>query len=375
MKITIVVPDATRDCPIPELLDALWSELGPAGAPEANMTLLIGLGMHRMLNGAEIAKLLRDWATCCPVEQSSGNDPFQYRDLESVPRDITGLPEEIPVRIHRRALDCDLLLAIGLVEPHQLAGFSGGRKTVAIGCADSDTIGRLHGPLVLEHVGTRLGNLEGNPLHAALEWIAARANLRFVVNVAENGQGHVIGVACGEPGAVLSHLVQTGAPYFSSSIPPGPYDAVFAGVPPPKDANLYQATRAQTYVAFAREPLLREQGWIVSAASCPEGAGQGPGELGFLRIMQGGSHPKEVLTQLRTRPYQAGGQRAFLVAKALLHHRLMMVGMRDPELARACHLIGPNDAREAMAVLRPALGADARVLVVPNALAVMPIPD
>ena len=375
MKITIVVPDATRACPTPQLLDALWTELEPAGVRERDMTLLVALGMHRRLSDAEIATLLRDWAGRCPVDQATGADTFHYRDLGSVPRDITGLPEDVPVRMHRRVLECDLLLAAGLVEPHQLAGFSGGRKTVAIGCASSDTIGHLHGPVMLEHVGTRLGNLEGNPLHAALEWIAARANLQFVINVAENGQGQLIGVACGEPGAVLRHLVRTGAPYFTSRVAPGPYDAVFAGVPPPKDANLYQATRAQTYVAFAREPLVREEGWIVSAAACVEGAGLGPGETEFLELMKDGPNPAGVMTRLRTRHYQAGGQRAFLVAKALLHHRLMMVGMRDPALARACHLAGPADAREAMAVLMPALGADARVLVVPNALGVMPISD
>jgi len=373
MKITIVVPDATRDCPTAELLDALWSELEPAGVHEADVTLLIALGMHRKINDAEIATLVRDWATRCSVEQASGIDSSQYRDIGSVPREIMGLPEEIPVRMHRRALECDLLLAIGLVEPHQLAGYSGGRKTVAIGCASSDTIGCLHGPLMLEHAGTRLGQLEANPLHAALEWIAARANLKFVMNVAEDGQGQWIDVACGEPETVLRHLVRRGAPYFTSSVPPGPYDAVFAGVPPPKDANLYQATRAQTYVAFAREPLVREEGWIVSAASCVEGAGRGPGETEFLELMQDGSNPAAVITRLRSRPYKAGGQRAFLVAKALMHHRLMMVGMRDPALARTCHMIGANDAREAMAVLVPALGAEARVLVVPNALSVMPI--
>jgi lactate racemase len=185
----------------------------------------------------------------------------------------------------------------------------------------------------------------------------------------------LIGVACGEPGAVLRHLVRTGAPYFTSRVAPGPYDAVFAGVPPPKDANLYQATRAQTYVAFAREPLVREEGWIVSAASCVEGAGLGPGEVEFLELIREGSNAKDVLTRLRSHPYKAGGQRAFLVAKALMHHRLMMVGLKDPALANECHMLGATDAREAMDVIVPSLGEDARVLVVPNALGVMPISD
>ena len=375
LRITIVVPDATRACPTPALLDALWSELDPAGVRASDLTLLVGLGMHRLLSETEIAALVGHWATRCTVEQAFGKEGDQYRDIGSVPREITGFGEEIPVRLHARVLDCDLLLAIGLIEPHQLAGYSGGRKTVAIGCASSETIGRLHGPLVLEHAGTRLGTLHGNPLHAALEWIAERARLRFVINVAEDGDGCPLGVACGPPRDVLERLVRTAGPFFSSRVAPGPYDAVFAGVPPPKDVNLYQSTRAQTYVAFARAPLVREEGWIVSAAECVEGAGRGPGETEFLEIMVEGKNPADIVRRLRTRSYEAGGQRAFLVAKALLHHRLMMVGMQDPHLARRCHLVAAADAREAMDMLVPALGADARVLVMPNALGVMPVTE
>jgi nickel-dependent lactate racemase len=374
-RITIVVPDATRACPTPALLDALWNELAPAGVRESNLTLLIGLGRHRVLSETEVAALLAQWATRCPVEQASGEDVEHYRDLGSVPREITGLAEDIPVRLHARALDCDLLLAIGLVEPHQLAGYSGGRKTVAIGCASAETIGRLHGPLVLEHAGTRLGTLDGNPLHAALEWIAERARLRFVINVAEDGDGRPLEIACGPPRDVLERLVQMAGPYVSSRVAPGPYDAIFAGVPPPKDVNLYQATRAQTYVAFAREPLVREGGWIISAAECVEGAGRGPGETEFLELMQDGKNPQDIVRRLRAGAYEAGGQRAFLVAKALLHHRLMMVGMQDPGIARRCHLVAARDAREAMDVIVPALGVEARVLVVPNALGVMPVTE
>ena len=372
MRVTIVVPDATRACPTPALLDALWTELDAAGVRESALTLLIALGMHRRLNEAEVELLLGDWSARCLVEQASAEETEEYRELGVLPPEITGLSEEIPVRLHRSVFDCDLLLAIGLVEPHQLAGFSGGRKTVAIGCASSYTIGRLHEPLLIEQ--SRLGKLEGNPLHAALEWIAEHASLRFVINVAEDGDGSVLAVACGPPKDVLEHLVRRAEPYVSVRVPQGPYDAVFAGVAPPKDANLYQATRAQTYVAFARDPLLREEGWIVSAAGCPEGAGRGPGESEFLELMKEGSSPEAIVRRLRAGRYKAGGQRAFLVAKALLHHRLMMVGMQDPKVGRRCHIEAPLNATEAMALLLPALGADARVLVVPNALGVLPIP-
>ena len=374
MRITIVVPDATRACPTPLLLDALWPELSAAGVAESQITLLVALGMHRRLSTPELAKLLREWTARCRIEQAQGNDASDYRKIGDVPPSVTGLSASIPVGLHPLVLDCDLLIGIGLVEPHQLAGFSGGRKTVAIGCASSETIAELHAPALLEHASARLGNLARNPLHLALEWIAEQSGLRFVLNIAESGDGRVYAAAAGLPGPVLATLVKLGEPYFWSRVPEGPYDAVFAGVPPPKDANLYQASRAQTYVAFARKPLVRDGGWIVTAAGCDEGAGAGPGELEFKKLMQGGVSPEDILARLRVTPYHAGGQRAFLVAKAMMRHRLMMVGMRDPTLGRSCHFDTAAEAREAMSRLEASLGADARVLVVPNALGVMPVP-
>ncbi|HET9232519.1 MAG TPA: hypothetical protein VFP10_00060, partial [Candidatus Eisenbacteria bacterium] len=85
--------------------------------------------------------------------------------------------------------------------------------------------------------------------------------------------------------------------------------------------------------------------------------------------------PEDIVARLRVTPYQAGGQRAFLVAKAMLRHRLMMVGMREPEVGRSCHFETADDAQEAMSYLVASLGAHARVLVVPNALGVLPIPE
>ncbi|HET9234953.1 MAG TPA: lactate racemase domain-containing protein, partial [Candidatus Eisenbacteria bacterium] len=129
MRITIVVPDATRACPTPQLLDALFTELSAAGIRESDLLLLVALGMHRRLEESEVATLLRNWAFRCEIDQAQGNDATSYEMVGDMPPATTGL-EAIPVRLHRRALNCDLLIAIGLVEPHQLAGFSGGCKTV-----------------------------------------------------------------------------------------------------------------------------------------------------------------------------------------------------------------------------------------------------
>lgn len=374
MRVTVVVPDQTRACPTAALLPILLAELARGGVRESDVTVVIALGMHRKLRPAERSDLLGTGATRLHVEEAQGSEAAHYRDLGALAPEESGLPQSVPIRVHPRTQECGLLLSLGLVEPHQYAGWSGGRKTVAVGCAAAETIAAFHGSAVLEHPGTRLGALEGNPLHRALEATARRAGLRFVLNLALNGEGRTVAVAAGEPGAVLVDLVERALPYVQCLVDSEPYDAVFAGVGAPKDVNLYQTSRALTYIAFAREPLVRDGGWIVTAARCPENAGHGPAEEEFRRNMQAGTSAEAVLDHLRRGGFQAGGQRAFLVSKALRRYRMMVVGAQDPAMIRSCHLETAPDADTAMSRITATSRADARVLLVPGALATLPVP-
>jgi len=376
-RVTLVVPDATRLCPSRVLVPLLLEELARGGVREEDVTVLVGLGMHRPTTAAERLAILGDFASRLRVLDASGADPDSYVDLGTLETSATvpPLPEPVPMRLHRRVTECDLLISTGVVEPHQYAGFSGGRKTVAIGCAGRETIGVLHGIEFLEHPGTRLGSIEGNPVHLALTEIARRAGVQFVVNVALNAEGVVIDLAAGAPEAVLETLVASLNRIVWTPVGREPFPVVLAGVGRPKDANLYQASRALTYLAFSPRPVLAEVAWVVLSAACPEGAGRGPGEVEFLERMRAGSSPKEVLTLLRRRGFGAGGQRAFMVAKALERFRCLVVGTADPEVVAACHMTSRSTLAEALDFLGERLGPQVRALVVEHALATLPTPD
>src|SRR4029078_6731841 len=92
-------------------------------------------------------------------------------------------------------------------EPHQSAGWSGGRKTVAIGCCGEPTITATHGMRFLEDPGVRLGKIDGNPFHETVNDIAGRAGLRFFLNVVTDDQGEVVTVEAGAPDEVLQALI------------------------------------------------------------------------------------------------------------------------------------------------------------------------
>ncbi len=371
MRITIAVTDATRPVPNEAFLDAIFDALDAGGVHRKDVTLLIALGMHRRTTEPERLELLGHWAERVRVRDAQGADPDTYRFLGHL--EVEDLPATVPVHLHEAVLDCDLLLATGIVEPHQYAGFSGARKTVAIGCAGRETIGALHGIPFLEAPGTRLGRLDGNPLHRALTAIAERAGLGWVLNVARSASGTPIAVASGDPSAVLEDLVSRLEPTTFVPVEGPPFDLVVAGVGAPKDANLYQASRALTYLAFAPRPVIRSGGWVLIPAPAQEGAGEGPGEREFLEACRRAETPASMLESLREKGFGAGGQRAFMVGKALAQTHCGIVGALHPDTVRACHLSPFEDPAAAIRAVARTLDSSARVLVVPHALATIPL--
>ena len=359
-KVCIVFTDATRDVPDDILVGALLRQLTRAGIRCEDILLLCGVGMHRPSTPQEKqAKLGAEIARGYRVLDSCATD----RDALVCLGDHDG----VPLWVNRLAVGADLLIATGVVEPHQYAGYSGGRKTVAVGAGGEDTIAATHSPAMIEREGVRLGNTEGNPFHEALEESARRAGLRFIINVVRDAHGQVIAVAAGAPEAAFAHLVRQARPLYEVSLD-RKFDIVVAGVGHPKDANLYQASRAVTYVSLAPRQVLKPGGVVIVPAPCQEGVGQGLGEQRFAEAMSGAASAAGVVEALKDKVTLAGEQRAYLLAKALQDCRAIFVGASNPADVRACHMTPCASMGEALALARAWTRRDADVLVVPHSL-------
>ncbi len=267
--------------------------------------------------------------------------------------------------------ESDLVIATGVVEPHQFAGYSGGGKTVVIGCGSEETIGLTHGPQYLDHPGVRLGQIAHNPFQQFVRDAAQAIGLKFVVNVVLDGEGQAIAVQAGEPIAVHDALVATARSVYEVPIEQQ-YDAVIAQVDPPKDLSLYQASRAATYVGLSATPPIRDNGVIIVAARCPEGAGQGRGEQRFFTALSQASDLRQLLARYRRDGCQAGEQRAYMLAQVLLNYDVVVAGSQCPQVVEACHLIAASSLDEAIEHARGRLGPAAQVLYLPHPLQTIP---
>src|SRR6478735_8422832 len=332
----IAVTDATRDCPDHLLVPPMLDELHAAGFPDEAITILVAVGTHRASTDAEKRAKLGDAIVdrYRVVDHDAANDD----GLATLPEPVDGLI----FRINREAMEAGILLSTGRVEPHQYAGFSGGGKTVAIGCASEEVIVATHGPEMLDRPGVRLAELETNPFQEAVRAVARTANVAFVANCVLDDEGLIVDIA-------------------------------IAGVGAPKDANLYQASRAATYLQYAPTPVVRPGGAIILPATCPEGAGEGAGERRFFDSMTTGETPAEIVKRIKRDGIRPGEQRAYIVASVLASITVIVVGMEQPDIARRMGFGTAESIESALEMALQITGKPARAVIVPHALMTLPI--
>ncbi|MDO9085270.1 MAG: nickel-dependent lactate racemase [Anaerolineaceae bacterium] len=365
-RVCIVFTDITRASPDHLLVPAILKELEIAGVNDQDITLLCGIGMHRpsSLDEKDI-KLGKDIVARYRVIDNEPQNPDALVDMG-----IT--PGGVPVFLHRAVVETDLLIGTGIVEPHQYAGYSGGRKTVAVGAAGEALIAHTHGPAFIDNPGTRLGQIEGNPFHEAISEAARRANLRFILNVVLNDDKHILRVSAGEPELTFHDLVNFAKTVYEVPIYKQ-FDIAIGGVGFPKDANLYQASRAPSYLYFAPTPVIRPGGFFIIPARCEEGAGAGVGEQRFLAAMRDAPDIQFILDDARRNGYPPGQQRAFVMAKVLENTNVIIVGSECPDLIADCKMIPAATMQEALEIASSSLGTNCDVLIVPHAMQTLPV--
>jgi nickel-dependent lactate racemase len=365
-RVCIVFTDSTRACPDDLLVPPVLSELKAGGVRDKDITLLCGIGMHRPSTHAEkIAKLGADIVSRYRVIDSEPQNPDALVDLGKT-------DSGVPISIHRTAVESDLVIATGIVEPHQYAGYSGGFKTLAVGAAGEALITHTHGPFFLDHEGTRLGRIEGNPFQEAVREAASRVGLQFIVNVVLDDDKRLLRIAAGRPDETFGELVRFARSVYEVSIP-CQYDIVIGGAGFPKDSNLYQASRVASYLFFAPTCIIRPGGYIIIPAPCEEGAGSGTGEQRFYSAMREAPDVHTILEDARRNGYPAGQQRAFVLAKVLEKSRVIVVASKCPDVVAACKMIPAESMDEALRIAAGELGLSCEVLIVPHALVTLPV--
>lgn len=262
----IVVCDVTRPVPNPVLMPPIVETLEAAGIPRERITILIATGTHRPNTGPELEAMLGPGvvSTCRVVNHvCTDADSQRYLGMSS---------NGVPVYLDHTYCDADLKLTVGLIEPHFMAGFSGGRKLIMPGIAALETVQAWHSPRFLEHSNATCGVVDGNPVHEESLAIAKMVRPDMIVDVTLDEQNRITGVFAGDLEEAWRAGVAFALAHVRSSVAE-PVDIVVttcAGAP--LDATFYQTVKGMVGAL----PIVKPGGSIVIASECAEGIGSDP---------------------------------------------------------------------------------------------------
>lgn len=356
---TIIISDHTRPVPSKDILPPMLAELRQ-GNPDIAITLLVATGFHRLTTKAElVSKLGQEIAE---KETIVVHDAFNAES--NIPIGI--LPSDAPLVIDRVAVETDLLIAEGFIEPHFFAGFSGGRKSVLPGVCDRTTVLGNHCGAFIASEFARTGILENNPLHIDMVAAAEMAKLQYIVNVVIDEEKKTVAAFAGdfkaahEAGvAFLRQFCEVDA--ISGDI------VITSNGGAPLDQNVYQSVKGLT----AAEASAKEGAVLIMCASLSDGTG---GE-GFYQSLKNCESPATHFAQCAATPQNEtipDQWESQILARILMKHPVIFVSRPEMEKTlREMKLDYAPTLEEALAKAKAIKGEDAKITLIPNGISVM----
>jgi nickel-dependent lactate racemase len=317
-SVLILVDDNTRLTPTRAILPLLLEELAAGGLRGEAIRFMVAAGTHRPMTETE--KTGKYGPDICRNYEILDHRWDDEGTLVSIDAPVTG----IPIRVNRAVLEAGLLIGVGHIVPHPVAGFSGGGKIVQPGVCGAATTAETHWHATRYPMEEIMG-VADNPVRLQMEAVARAAGLDAIVNAVQDAAGRLVRVVAGD--IVQAHRAGTGlARQLYGAQLPGVADIAVVDAYP-NDQDMWQADKAIGVGGMA----VRRGGVIVVVAACPDGISPEHPEL-----LEYGFRPYAEIQQLA-----ASGQMRDQVAAS----ELAYTGRIAAEQAR-CILVSPGITRE-----------------------------
>ncbi|MCH2202902.1 MAG: nickel-dependent lactate racemase [Fuerstiella sp.] len=310
-SVCIAVCDITRPVPNHLFLRPVVETLIHSGVPAENITILVATGLHRPNEGEELKELIGDpWV----LKNVSVRNHYARRDEDHVTLGTTSTRNTV-VRLDRRFVEADLRIATGLVEPHFMAGYSGGRKVIAPGLAHAETITTFHSARFMDDSAATSCNMDGNPLHEEQLEIVKMLGGALAINTVLSEDRQLSHINFGE--IVQSHqaAVDYVRKFCELSVPRRFQTVVTSSAGYPLDKTYYQTIKGMVCAMDILEP----GGDLIIVSECSEGMGSSEfidaqrrlldlGSEAFMNGILQKSHAAidEWQTQMQTKPMRVG---------------------------------------------------------------------
>lgn len=351
-RLAVVIPDITRALPNERLLGWLFGEL--SHVPRENITIISGTGTHRAntteewlaMVGEPIYRTFRCIDHRCDDADSlayAGDSPFGY-----------------PVHFNRAYVEADRRIIMGFIEPHFMAGFSGGYKAVLPGIAGVDAIMHYHSAANIGHPRSTWGIIGENPTQEHIRAGGSLLPVDFCINVTLDNALRITGFFCGDVPA--AHEAGCAFCKETAMIPcerPFPV-VVTSNSGYPLDQNLYQCVKGMSAAAQVVEP----GGLILIAGACNDGF---PEHGNFKRLLYGHESPKALLDTILSPGFHCRDQwQVQILANILLKARIGLYSGLPADAVRKAHLEPVEDLSAAFQAACSELPENATVAVLPE---------
>lgn len=334
-KVVIIASDHTRPVPSKVIIPLVLNEIR-RGNPNADITILIASGLHRKTTNKELEEKFGD--EICKNEKIIIHDCDDYKNMA----DLGILPSGGKLLIHKTAVDSDLLLAEGFIEPHFFAGFSGGRKSVLPGIASRETVMYNHNSAFINSPYARAGILANNPIHQDMLYAAERAKLAFIINVIIDADHNPIYAVAGD--YKKAHL--KGCAFLKKHCLAKSEEAdivITTNGGYPLDQNIYQSVKGMT----TAESAVRKKGVIVMLSKCSDGTG---GATFYSTFKNEKNLNKMMHTFLNRKPEETiiDQWQSQILARILIKANVIFVSDCNDSIIENMHMIPAHSIAEAM---------------------------
>ncbi len=328
-SVAIAISDETRPVPNHLILPTFLAKLHEAGIPHSSIQIIIASGLHSPTLEPRFPNLLpKEIIHDYQIVAHDANSP----NLKFLGKTSHGNP----VFVNPLFFKADLRVAMGMIDPHQFVGYTGGVKCAAIGLAGAQTIEANHSMLFLP--GAVIGEIQNNPVRQDIEEIGSLMGIHFVTNVVLDETNQIIKAFSGDP-----ILVENAGSEFCrkvyESTTSEEYDVVIASPGGyPKDINVYQAQKALAHATS----LVRQRGKIILVAECPDGHGDDI----FYETMKKYHTPQEVVNSFQREKFKMGVHKAFLWTRSMIKAKVYFYSSLKDELCRELMTVPLNRVEE-----------------------------
>ncbi len=348
----IIVNDYTRPTPTKELLSILEKEI-----EKKEPYFLVALGSHRLPTLEEYQKIFGPYYT----QYQDRIIPHQAKD-DATLKFFGKTSFGTPVKFNEALLRFPKIIAINSVEPHYFAGFTGGRKTFVPGVAGDETI-TLNHKLALSQKAKTL-NLKDNPVSLDMEEAAKMVSRPlFSIQVLIDQKKEIRDIKFGNLRESFFESIEDAKKIFCLPIEK-PYDVVLACVQPPYDVDLYQSQKALENAKLG----VKEGGIIILVSPCRNGVGDDE----FVRVMQKGSNPREVISEIE-KNFVLGAHKSAKLAELFLKSEVLTVVPVDENIISSLFMKPMKNLDEAINYCHNKFGKHFSLLFLPDASLVTPL--